>query len=63
MAAMKDRVYGYRAAPPRPTWAALRVLLLYVAAPMMTALVAFDIVVWWVARTFFDACAAIWCWF
>ena len=62
MRVMKDRVYGLYAPPPRPTWAALRVLLTRVAAPMMAVLVTFDIVIWWVARTFFDRCVAIWCW-
>ena len=56
-------VLGVRMAEPRITWAGLRLALLYLGAPMMAGLLAFDLAVFLFGWIAFDACWAVWCLF
>lgn len=59
--ARPSEVLGVRVAEPRVTWAGLRLALLYLGAPMMAGLLAFDLIVYLLGQLFFDACWAVWC--
>ena len=56
-------VFGVRIPEPRVTWAGMRLALLYLGAPMMAGLLAFDLVVYLIGALAFDACWAVWCLF
>lgn len=56
-----NAVYGARIAEPRVTWAGARLAALWFGAPLIAALLAFDLVIWGVGELFFGACWAIWC--
>ena len=63
MAKQPDTVYGQRAAAPRITPAALRLVALRIAAPLIAALLLFDLAIWWLVREVTGGCFALWCWF
>ena len=63
MARKTPAVMGVTAPAPRITGRAIWLVASRLALPLILGLVAFDVLVWWVAATFFDTCAAIWCWF
>lgn len=54
-------VYGAVALEPKPTWLGVWLMFRYFAAPLLAALLAFDVLVWAIGRWAFDVCAAIWC--
>lgn len=56
-------VLGHRLPPPRVTTQGLWLFFLYLGAPTLLLLLAFDVVVWAVAWLAFDACVAVWCLF
>lgn len=63
MATHGKPVLGVTAAAPRPTPAALRLALLYLGLPFVTALLVLDIAIWAVATAIWDVCIGVWCWF
>ena len=56
------KVMGVDAPAPRPTWAAVRLVLAYVGVPVLAALLAFDVAVWLVFDLVWDVCVGLWCW-
>ena len=54
---------GVQAGAPRITGTAVRIAVTRYALPLLVSLVAFDVVIWWLADRLFGVCAAIWCWF
>ena len=56
-------VMGVQAGAPRITGTAVRIAVTRYALPLLVSLVAFDVVIWWLADRLFGVCAAIWCWF
>ena len=45
------------------TRAGFAMMLVYFAAPIMAALIGFDIILYFVMRHAFDICYGVWCWF
>lgn len=56
-------VMGVRASAPRVTARALWLIVIYLALPLMTLLLGFDLAVWWLADAVWGVCVALWCWF
>ena len=56
-------VLGARLPESRITWAGMRLALLYLGAPMMAGLLAFDLLVFLIGWIAFDGCWAVWCLF
>ena len=54
-------VLGVHAPAPRVTLRALWLVTMYLALPLMAGLLAFDILVWWLADTIWGVCIALWC--
>jgi len=54
---------GVTAPAPRPTPRAMWLVFRYLGAPLIGALVLFDVLVWLAGRALFDVCIGVWCWF
>lgn len=54
---------GVDAPAPRITGRAVWLVSVYLALPLIAALVAFDVVVWWIFKAVWGVCVGLWCWF
>ena len=61
--ARAEKVMGVSLPEQRITWTGMRLALLYLGAPMMAGLLAFDLIVYLIGWLGFDACWAVWCLF
>ncbi len=55
-------ISGHTLPSPRMTRAGMVLMLTYFALPLMTVLVAIDIVMYFLLRYAFDVCYGVWCW-
>ena len=59
---MTKSVYGISVGAPRVTRRAIWLAVAYFGLPLLGGLIAFDVLVWWVADTLWDVCIGLWCW-
>ena len=57
----RQTVYGHDLPEPRITPTGHGLALLYVGAPLLAALMLFDVIVWAIGHSAFGVCVAIWC--
>ena len=62
MARKKETVMGVSVGAPRVTGYALWLAASRLALPLILGLVAFDVVVWWLADAIWNICIGLWCW-
>lgn len=55
-------VMGHVIPAPRITNAGIRLMVMHVGLPLLSALVLFDAIVWAAGRLLFDTCIGLWCW-
>lgn len=63
MARTMKTVMGVCARAPRITGRAIWLVTVYIALPLIVWLVAFDVLVWWIADQVWGVCVAVWCFF
>ena len=56
-------VAGYRLPPPRPTWHALRLVLLWLGLPLVGLLALLDVLLYLLFTRVFGTCYGIFCLF
>ena len=63
MARRMKTIMGVTAPAPRITPRALWLVARHLAIPLLSGLVLFDIVVWWLVEQIWGVCIGLWCWF